>query len=106
RRPPRSTLFPYTTLFRSSRRNPLRLGLTAQQQLYAPGRIEFNHHARHLIHHPDVVLRIDPHLLRHHEAVRILADLAHELPGLIELEQPRTAVCERPRRPEGNGRRT
>src|SRR5438874_6843636 len=30
RRPPRSTLFPYTTLFRSSRRDALRLGPQAR----------------------------------------------------------------------------
>src|SRR3712207_8873974 len=29
RRPPRSTLFPYTTLFRSSRQHPFRLGIVA-----------------------------------------------------------------------------
>src|SRR2546422_5760595 len=37
RRPPRSTLFPYTTLFRSASLIPLTLGLDAMRQLLFPG---------------------------------------------------------------------
>src|SRR3712207_8204510 len=41
RRPPRSTLFPYTTLFRSPRPEPSRLAEVAAQQLgVAPVRLE------------------------------------------------------------------
>src|SRR5207247_10774601 len=38
RRPPRSTLFPYTTLFRSQRRAPLRLPLVPRNGCGRPGR--------------------------------------------------------------------
>jgi len=67
-------------------------------------RIELDDHAGHLIDHPDVVLRIDPHLLRNQESVRILSDLANEFPVLIELEEARASVRERPRGADGNGR--
>src|SRR5205807_4487708 len=66
--------------------------------------IEFDHVARSLIDHPDVVLRIDLHRLREVEAVDALADLAHELTGLIELEQARAALVERARAADGRVR--
>src|SRR3712207_7814647 len=37
RRPPRSTLFPYTTLFRSVLPRPAELGLVADEVLHPPG---------------------------------------------------------------------
>src|SRR3712207_8777073 len=39
RRPPRSTLFPYTTLFRSAEVQPLREGHVAYRNLWAAGMI-------------------------------------------------------------------
>ena len=48
-----------------------------------------------MIDDPDVVLWIDTDLLRKHEAVASLSDLANEFPVSIELEQPRTSVGER-----------
>src|SRR5262249_7102796 len=44
--------------------------------------------------HPDVVRRIDAHLLREVQRVEALADLLDELAVLIELEQPRPVVVE------------
>jgi hypothetical protein len=76
----------------------------AEQQLHLPVRIELDHHARQSIDDPDVVLRVDTDLLRHLKSVRILADLANELAGPIELEQPRPAVRKRPRRTERHRR--
>ena len=74
------------------RRHAHRFRLAAENHLHAPVRIELDHLRRHLIDDPDVVLRIDAHLLRLQQAVRALADLADELAGPIELEQPRAAV--------------
>ena len=73
-------------------RHPHRLGLAAEDHLDPPVRVELDHLRRHLIDHPDVVLRIDADLLRLQEAVDALADLTDELAGAIELEQPRAAV--------------
>ena len=81
-------------------RDPLGLRLATQQQLNLPIRVELDHHARHLIDNPDVVLRIDAHLLSNEKPVRSLADLAHEFPRAIELKQPRASVRERPRTPQ------
>ena len=91
------------------RRHAHRFRLAAENHLHAPVRIELDHLRRHLIDDPDVVLRIDAHLLRLQETVRALADLADELAGPIELEQPRSAVrhgargAERHRRVAGPG---
>src|SRR5271154_1860384 len=85
-------------------RYALRLVLPAQQHLNPPVLVELDYHARHLIHNPDVVLRIDPDLLSDHETVRILPDLAYELPGLIELKQARASMRERAGRSNGNRR--
>src|SRR5256885_12599474 len=41
RRPPRSTLFPYTTLFRSDARNPVRVGLSNEQGFPHDGYMDF-----------------------------------------------------------------
>jgi hypothetical protein len=71
---------------RSCCRQALGFRFPAEQQLHLPVRVELHDHAGHLIDHPNVVLRIDSHLLSHQESVRILSDLANELPGLIELE--------------------
>ena len=72
-----------------------RLRLAAQIICTRPFGIELDHLCRHLIDDPDVVLGIDAHLLRLQEPVHALADLADELAGPIELEQPRPAVRER-----------
>ena len=80
-------------------RHAHRLGLAAEDHLDPPVRVELDHLRRHLIDDPDVVLRIDAHLLRLQEPVDALADLAHELAGAIELEQPRAAVRRRSRDP-------
>src|SRR4029453_19143081 len=66
--------------------DPHRFRLAAQKYLPAPVRIELDHLRGHLIDDPDVVLRIDPHLLRLQHAVRALPDLADEFAGPIELE--------------------
>ena len=55
--------------------------------------VELDDHVRPLVDDPDVVLRIDPHGVRELEAVQTLADLAHEGPVLIELEQTRVAAA-------------
>ena len=75
-----------------------RFRLAAQNHLHAAVRVELDDLRRHLIDDPDVVLRIDAHLLRLQEAVDALADLAHELARAIELEQPRLRRA-RPRAP-------
>ena len=67
-------------------------------------RIELHHHARHLIDDPDVVLRINAHLLRNEETIRILADLTNVLAAFVELEKPRSSMEERPRRADGDTR--
>src|ERR1700733_1858220 len=51
---------------------------STQQHLNLSVGVEFYYHAGHLIHHPDVVLRIHAHLLRHQHRVGLLADLANE----------------------------
>ena len=79
------------------RRHAHHLGLAAEEHLHAPVAVELHHLRRHLIDGPHVVLRIDAHLLRLQHAVAALADLAHELAGLVEHEQPRAAVRDRAR---------
>ena len=71
--PPRRRLQPARRRRRgdaAQRRNAFRLRLAAEQHLHRPFGIELDDHARHLIDDPDVVLRIDAHLLREQEAVR------------------------------------
>ena len=46
------------------RRNRIASGLRLEHHLHAAVRIELDHLRRHLIDDPDVVLRIDAHLLR------------------------------------------
>src|SRR5207247_1429549 len=74
------------------------LGLAPHRHLHASLRIELDDHARSLIDHPDVVLRIDPHVMREDETVQALADLADVLTGGVELKQARRAIAahERP----------
>src|SRR5262249_29477886 len=79
-----------------------RFGLAAEHHHDATGRIKLVHRIRHLIDNPDVVLRIDADLLGKQHAVAVLSHLSNELSGPIELEQPRTAVRECPRRAERN----
>src|SRR5262249_62246985 len=54
----------------------------------------------------DVVSRTAFHSLREVEAVDALPDFAHELAGLIELEQPGAGLVERARRTDRRVRRT
>src|SRR4029077_6733550 len=56
-----------------------RLWLAAERQQVVSLGIELDDVARSLIHHPDVVLRVDPHLLREVEAVDPDADLTDVL---------------------------
>src|SRR5262249_56714604 len=93
-----------TSTLRRSRRDALRLRFASQQERDVPVRIKLHDHARHLIDHPDVVLRIDAQLLRFLERIGILADFADIFPGLIELEEPGAAMSERARRTQRNGR--
>src|SRR5262245_45876610 len=74
-----------------------RLRLAAEQHHEAPFCIEFHDGVRHLLNHPDVVLRIDLDLLGKQHCVGGLANLADVLSGLVESEHPRSAVSERPR---------
>ena len=80
------------------------LRLPPQKQLNLSGRIKFDHHARHLVDRPDVVLRIDAHLLGHEKAVQVLADLANIFAAFVELEQPCAAVRKWARGPVGHRR--
>src|SRR5262249_33602981 len=60
-----------------SRGNGYRLRLSAEQHEHASGRIKLHHITGHLVDDPDVVLRIDTNLLRKHESINSLADLAN-----------------------------
>src|SRR6266851_5392085 len=72
------------------------LRFSAEHQHQAPVRVELRHHVRSGIDDPDVVLRVDAYLLSEVDPVHALADLLHELAVLIELEQARATVIERP----------
>src|SRR5258707_6080697 len=50
RRPPRSTLFPYTTLFRSRVRGTVRLGVAARRELLAGGQVPGGVGRRQAVH--------------------------------------------------------
>jgi hypothetical protein len=63
--------------------------------------IELDHHSRHLVHDPQVVLRIDADLRGEQESIQALADLARELAGAIELKEPRSPM----RKGTGRGHR-
>src|SRR5262249_58730215 len=71
------------------------LRLAPEDQLVAPLAVELDHLVRSGVDDPDVVLRVDAQLLREVDRVDALADLLHELTGLIELEQARAGVIER-----------
>src|SRR5437588_10620622 len=61
RRPPRSTLFPYTTLFRSRARGPTlhRVCLSrTRDRVLAPGRSRSEEHTSELQSHSDLVCRL------------------------------------------------
>src|SRR3712207_7709179 len=70
RRPPRSTLFPYTTLFRSRRENREHAGVGIGQRLARPVRIEKAHADR-----GDLVGAAD------HEAQALLVELGERIDG-------------------------
>ncbi len=61
----------------------------AQRHHHAAFGVELDDHVRAFVHGPDVVLRIDAHRVREHEAVQALADFADEGALLIEFEQAR-----------------
>ena len=63
------------------------LPFPAEHQLKAPVRIEFDDGIRAGVDHPDVVLRIDAHLLREVDRIHTLSDFLHELAALIELKE-------------------
>src|SRR2546426_6402713 len=89
RRPPRSTLFPYTTLFRSRRRH----------RRVEPGEIERN--ARHALGHPyrwiakalgkEQRARVEPSRVRRHEREEVVAQRSEE--HTSELQSPCNLVC-------------
>ena len=61
----------------------------------AAGGVELHHLVRCGVDGPHVVLRIDAKTDRSIEAVDVLAEFSHELSGLVELEQSRSAAHER-----------
>src|SRR4029079_7319166 len=65
------------------------LRLAAEHELEPPVAVELHHLVRSGVDDPDVVLRIDAHLLREVDRVDALADLLDELAVLIELKQAR-----------------
>jgi hypothetical protein len=71
-----------------------------------PSPIELEDGVRHLIDDPDVVLRIDLHLLGEEERIDPLTDLTDVLARLVEAEHTGAAVRERTRRPERERRVT
>jgi hypothetical protein len=69
---------------------------TAKHKRDPAGGVELQDLVRRGVNGPDVVLRIDAQTDGGIEAVDILSELADELSGLVELEQSRPAVHERP----------
>ena len=63
------------------------LNFSSQQHRNAALRIELHHHGAHLIHHPDVVVRVNTDLRGDHETVSVLADLPDILAIAVELKQ-------------------
>src|SRR5262245_33109000 len=80
---------------RAAHRHVFGFGLAAEQHHEASLGIEFHDGVRHLVNHPDVVLRIDLDLLGEQHGVGSLTNLADVLAGLVESEHPRPAVRER-----------
>ena len=72
-----------------------RFRLAAEHERDAALGVELHHLVGAGVDGPDVVLRIDAQTDRGVEAVDVLPELAHELAGLVELEQPRAAAIER-----------
>src|SRR3954468_5638746 len=84
---------PFPTAGRSrTRGNVDRLGLSAEQHCQTPLRVELHDHVAHLIDDPDIVLRVDAHLIGEHEAVSVLADLTDEAAVAVELIELRAAM--------------
>ena len=73
-----------------------RFRLAAEHERHAPFGVELHDLVGALVDRPDVVLRIDAQPDRGVEAVDVLSELAHELAGRVELEQPRAVAIERP----------
>ena len=62
----------------AARAHSNRFRLAAHHHRDAALLIELDHQARPAIDHPDVVLRIDLHRLRHQKSIQPLADLAND----------------------------
>src|SRR5688572_3316718 len=74
-------------------------GTPAKVHRDVAGRIELHHRVRALVDDPEVVIAVVPRAVRVAEAVDPAADLARELPALVELEKLRRGVTvERARR--------
>jgi hypothetical protein len=83
------------------------LFLAAKHHGHVAFGVEAHHHVRAFVHHPDVVRWIDAHAVTETKAVEALADLAHELALVIELEQLRGEGAEKgPLSPERDSMKT
>src|SRR5687767_15263287 len=90
RRPPRSTLFPYTTLFRSSQRREVSSIVALVAPLAGPAQL-YARHVRGTIHAEQVVaaLRYFQHRIRSEEHTSELQSLAYLVCRLL-LEKKKT----------------
>src|SRR4029077_3992055 len=86
-----------------ARRDGNSFSFSPQQHGDAALRIELHDHVGHLIHNPEVVVRINTDLGGKHEGVGVLANLADELTVPVELEQSRATVREGARGTDGDG---
>src|SRR2546422_11095811 len=100
RRPPRSTLFPYTTLFRSTRQENGRLARTMVNRLWARflgrGLIEPLDEMDNPAWHPDLLDWLASDLAEHgydlkHAMLRILTSRAYQMPPVSPDEKDRAA---------------
>src|SRR2546429_8347526 len=82
RRPPRSTLFPYTTLFRSTHQNPERAGQITELR----GQHRTDERARS--GNRREVMPEDNPLVRLHEIFAIVVDFARRGASVVERENP------------------
>src|SRR5260221_3610172 len=89
RRPPRSTLFPYTTLFRSMR-TPLAARAAWHRGRRSPRGRRSEEHTSELQSHSDIVCRLLLEKKHHHGAPRIRDILD---PSVMELCSRETAVA-------------
>src|SRR5439155_4714845 len=68
-----------------------RFRLPAEHHHHAALGAELDDLACRFVDCPDVVLSVDVHRVREQEPIDALTDLAHEVPVLIELKEPRAA---------------